>query len=207
MTKKLNKAEKLNKIICEDVKKLNPSTFIKHLVRQSVRDFNVFEEILDREEHAYWMWLHCLVKRNKPKQVVELGAAFGNSTIMMASVMPKDSKLISVDIGGIQPTWGNVNQYYPSLIPIWGNVLDLKIYPPSLNLKETDIWFIDTLHTAEHFAKELNLYNKFFKKGAIVACDDIHFNDMFAAWSKIPYDKCDNSFPCHADTGFGVFIC
>jgi len=202
----LNKAEKLNRQVLKLVKEFNYAGNIYHFVRQSVRDFKWFEEYLDKDNFAYWVWLHCLVKLKKPKQFVELGAAFGNSTISIASAMPKDSKLISVDIGGIQPTWGNVNQYYPCLLPIWGDDLDLKIYPPDVDLKKTDIWFIDTLHTADHFSKELKLYEKFFKKGAIVACDDIHFNDMFSVWKKIKHDKCDNSFPCHTKTGFGVFV-
>ena len=202
----MNKAEKLNKEVLELVKDFNYASNIYQFVRQSARGFEWFNEYLDKENFAYWVWLHCLVKMKKPKQFVELGAAFGNSTISIASAMPKRSSLISVDIGGIQPTWGNINQYYPCLTPIWGNDLDLKIYPPNVDLHKTDIWLIDTKHTAEHFSKEIELYTPFFKKGAIVACDDIHLNDMFFVWDKIPFDKCDNSFPCHSHTGFGVFV-
>ena len=202
----LNKAEKLNREVLELVKDFNYASNIYHFVRQAVRGFEWFQEYLNKDEFACWVWLHCLTKLKQPKQFVELGAAFGNSTISIATAMPKDSRLISVDIGGIQPTWGNLDQYYPSLLPIWGNDLDLKIYPKNIDLKKTDIWYIDSEHTAEHFQKELDLYSPFFKKGAIVACDDIHFNDMFSTWEKIPYEKCDNSFPCHTKTGFGVFV-
>ena len=199
----MNKAEKLHQEVLKVMDKLNYADFILHLRRAPIEEI---KNDCDRERAAYAMWLHSLVKLKKPKQVIELGAGWGNSTIMIGSVMPPDSKFYSVDLGLLKPPWGYLDQYYPSLTRILGNDLDLSLYPEGTQLEKTDIWYIDSEHTARHFRQELELYSPYFKKGAIVACDDIHLNDMEIVWNKLPYDKCDISYPCRPETGFGVFV-
>lgn len=160
---------------------------------ESIRGFN-----------RYYQWLACLMKLVKPKQVVELGAAAGISTIMMATELPKDSKLISVDIDK-DLAWKWMDREYPQVIKVLGDDLDLGIYPKDIDLDQTDIWFIDSLHTEEQLRKEFALYRPFWKKGAIVVLDDIKIPGLDKVWSEITEDKCETTVPNHY-TGFGHFI-
>ena len=158
----------------------------------------------DRGFNRYYQWLACLMKLTKPKQVVELGAAAGISTIIMALELPSDSKLISVDIDK-DLAWKWMDKEYPQVIKVLGDDLDLSIYPKDVDLSQTDVWFIDSLHTEDQLRRELSLYRPFFKKGAIVVLDDIKIPGLDTIWSEITEDKFETTIPNHY-TGFGHFI-
>ena len=154
------------------------------------------------KQNRYYKWLYCLVKRLKPSQVVELGAAAGISTIAMALALPPDSKIISVDINPEAWRWMKADY---NITKVLGDDLDLSIYPKDVDLAKTDLWFIDSLHEGDHLRKELELYKPFFKPGAVVVLDDIRINDgMLQVWNELPYDKCENTNPNHYP-GFGFF--
>lgn len=162
-------------------------------------------EIFEMSDHdnGYYKWLHAYVETKKPKQVVELGAAAGISTLLMATANP-ESKIISVDCD--TAAWRWMNREYPNVIKVYGDDLDLSIYPKDIDLFKTDFWFIDTLHTGTQLKEELKTYKKFFKKGAVIAFDDIHVNKgMEEVWNELPYEKLDVSARLHY-TGFGIAI-
>lgn len=174
-------------------------------------------EVYDRAENSnkYYQWLACLMRVLKPKQVVELGAAAGISTIMMATQLPKESKLYSVDIDP-SIAWKWMNRDYPQVVKILGDDTDICIWFKGLKyggpdesedelLSDTDVWFIDALHTKEHLQKELDLYRPYMKKGAVVVLDDIRMDGLWDIWEALPYDKCETTSPNHY-TGFGHFI-
>lgn len=155
--------------------------------------------------NLYYQWLACLIKLVKPKQVVELGAAAGISTTMMALELDKDAKLYSVDFDP-EIAWKWMSDEFPQVTKILGDTRDLSIYPKDIDLSKTEIWFFDSLHTQDQLEAELKLYTPFFKKGAILVFDDIHMNPgMEKVWNDLPYDKQDISNPCHW-SGFGVCI-
>lgn len=156
-------------------------------------------------QNLYYQWLACLIRLVKPSQVVELGPAAGISTIMMATQMKKDAKLYSVDIDR-DLAWKWLKFDYVQLRKILGDDLDMNIWPKDCDLSKTDIWFIDTLHTAEQLKKEIELYKKFWKKGTIVVLDDIRLPELWPVWESLPYDKCETTSPNHY-SGFGHFIC
>lgn len=155
--------------------------------------------------NLYYQWLACLMKLLKPKQVVELGGAAGISTIMMATSLPQDSKIYSVDFDP-EIAWKWMDREYPQVIKLLGDTRDLNIYPKDMELQATDIWFFDSLHTEDQLSSELKIYTPFFKEGAVLVFDDIHMNPgMERIWNELPYDKQDISTPCHW-SGFGVAI-
>lgn len=158
----------------------------------------------DRGQSLYYQWLACLIKLLKPKQVVELGSAAGISTIMMATELSKDSVLYSVDIDP-EIAWKWMSRDYPQVVKILGDDLDLSIFPKDCDLSQTDIWFIDSLHTEEQLRVELKLYTPFFKKGAVLVFDDIRIPGLDKVWAELPYDKHENTNPCHF-SGFGVAL-
>lgn len=157
-----------------------------------------------RGQNLYYQWLACLMKVVTPKQVVELGPASGISTIAMATQLDTDAKLYSVDIDE-SLAWKWMKYDYPQVTKILGDDLDMEIWSKNVDLKKTDVWFMDTLHTKEQLAKEVELYSPFFKEGAIVVLDDIRMEGLWDVWNSLPYDKCETTFPNHY-SGFGHFV-
>ena len=153
-----------------------------------------------RQDNRYYQWLACLVKFLQPKQIVELGAASGISTIMMLSELDKDAKLYSVD-NDPQIAWKWMSKDYPQLTKILSSDLDMEIWK-DIDLGKTDLFFIDTIHLAHQLEEEIKLYSPYWKKGAIVVFDDIRLNDMFPVWESLNYDKVENTNPNHY-SGFG----
>lgn len=153
--------------------------------------------------NGYYKFLHKFCELIKPDQIVELGAAAGISTMLMATGSP-ESKIISVDCD--PQAWNWMNREYPNVIKVHGDDLKLDIYPKDIDLSKTDFWFFDSLHTSAQLNAELELYKQFFKKGAILAFDDIHINEgMHEVWGNLPYEKLDVSERMHW-SGWGLAI-
>jgi cephalosporin hydroxylase len=157
-----------------------------------------------RGANKYYQWLACLTKLLKPKQVVELGAASGISTIMIATQLSPDAKFYSVDI---DPTiaWKWMEKDYPQVEKILGDDLNMAIWPGYADLNKTDLWFIDSLHTKEQLTKEIKLYKPYWKRGAVVVFDDIRMEGLWDVWQSLPYDKCETTNPNHY-SGFGHIV-
>jgi len=197
-------ANELDLIVTELVHRYDVTPILQHMGLVGSGQIAEIKNESDRGQNLYYQWLACLVKFIKPKQVVELGAAAGISTTMMAFELPKDSKLYSVDIDP-SIAWKWMDREYPQVIKVLGDDLDLSIYPKDCDLSQTDIWFIDSLHTEEQLRKEVELYKPFWKKGTIVVLDDIRQPGLDTVWNELPYDKCETTIPNHF-SGFGHFI-
>jgi hypothetical protein len=110
---------------------------------------------------------------------------------------------ITLAEGGLEFSY--VVDKYANFIPIVGDDLDLSVWPKDLDLKKTDLWFFDSLHTREQLTKELKLYTPFFKKGTILLFDDIRMDELWPIWEGLPYDKYELTDPCHY-TGYGIAV-
>lgn len=197
-------ANELDLKVCERVRRFDWGSNWEHFALVGAGQQGELRDT-SGQPNRYYKWLACLIQELKPKQVTELGAAAGISTLAMSLYMPPEGKIISVDY---DPTiaWQWMKPGYPNVIKILGDDLDLSIYPKDIKLDQTDIWFIDSLHTEEQLRKEFELYTQFFKKGAVVVLDDIHINEgMQKVWEELPYDKYDTTNPNHY-SGFGHFI-
>lgn len=164
-----------------------------------------YAEVYNRtgQWNLYYQWLFRLVQITKPKQIVELGAAAGISTLLMAVASP-ESKIYSVDYD--PQAWRWMKEDYPNVVKILGDTRDMNIWPKDVDLGKTDLWFFDSEHLFEVLNKEVELYKPFWKKDAIVVFDDIHLNEgMEKVWNSLDYPKCDNTNPCHY-SGFGFLI-
>lgn len=174
-------------------------------LRSAYEGTNDLSDVLNINGSAYYQWSVCLVDFIKPKQVVELGGAMGVWDICILHSLPKDSHLWSITLPEDGKEFSYVVDTYQNFHPVVGDDLNLSSWPKELDLSKTDLWFFDTIHTNEQVTKELRLYTPFFKKGAVLLFDDIRTNDMFTMWEKLPYDKHENTDPCHY-TGFGIAI-
>ena len=137
----MNKAEELDKKVAPVFTLYDLSSAqkevdqIKRIGGQSARD------IYDLERWAYYQWLPCLVRVTKPKQIVELGGAWGTSALMMLSELPDSSKLYSITLAE-EPAFKYIQEDYFNLVKIIGDDLDLNVWPKDMELGATDIWFI-----------------------------------------------------------------
>ena len=154
------------------------------------------------EDWSYYKWLGAYCREFKPKQVLELGGAWGTAAIIMAS--ETDGKVYSITLPE-EKAFAYVKKDYPNLIKVIGDDLDLNSWPKDLDLSQTDLFFIDTLHTKAQLEAELALYKPFFKKGAIIAFDDIHMSELFPVWLDLPFEKLDVS-QLHVPTGWGLAL-
>lgn len=177
-TTSLNKAEKfhcrvMGKLADYNLDKVNH--YFKGIENRGGHDLSNWKEIYRtyREEMWYpcwWYWyLACAVKVLKAKQVVELGADRGSGTLFMASELPEDGKLYSVDIKDV---WEYVPKDHPKIVKIQGDAGDLRIWK-DVDLSKTDLWVIDDSHATEHVRNEIKIYSPFWKEGAVVIFDDM----------------------------------
>lgn len=195
-------ASDFDKLVMEEIGKTDFNFLDEHL---TLVGWGQKDEVFNRsgKSNQYYQWLHCAMKLLRPRQVVELGAAAGISTILMATGLPSDSKLYSVDCD--PEAWRWMNREYIQVYKILGDDLNLNNYPKSVNLHETGFWFFDSLHSTEQLTKEIELYGPFFKPGAVIAFDDIRLPGMYEVWDKIKSDKIELTNPCHY-SGWGICI-
>ena len=212
-SKRKKKSSNRSKELFNDVNKrlenLNVDYFDKYFVGFSDRYKQIYASFLSEDSanySPYLMWLYALVRETKPKQVIELGAHWGMSTHMMLSALGEESKLYSVDI---KPDWRLV-QDDPRLVKVIGRSEEPSIFPPDVDLSSTDLWFIDTEHTYEQIQKEFSVYEKFWKKGAVVVLDDVLYFDerpqhtVYKFWDELDREKV-TSDTLHV-SGFGMFV-
>lgn len=124
------------------------------------------------------------------KIYAEIGSRYGGSLLYFGRLMPKNSKLIAIDLPN--GPWGHVNSeislksiadtlnsegYNVELI--FGDSKSKEIEDKlvsSLNNQQIDILFIDGDHSLLGVASDINVYTKYVKKDGIVIfhdCGDI----------------------------------
>lgn len=157
----------------------------------------------ENEIWDYYKWLGAYCREFQPAQVIELGGAWGTAAIIMTS--ETEGKVYSITLPE-EKAFVYAKKDYLNLIKVIGDDLNLNSWPKDMELGVTDFWFVDSLHTEKQLKAELELYKPFFKKGAIIAFDDIHLPELFPIWLDLPYEKLDVSH-LHTPTGWGLAIC
>lgn len=163
------------------------------------------EDVLNINGNRYYQLAPSITKVLKPKQIVELGGAMGVWDLMVLNGDYQDFTLYSITLPEHGLEFAYIVDKYPNFVPVVGDDLDLANWPKELDLSKTDLWFFDSLHTAEQLQKELDLYTPFFKKGAVLLFDDIRMQELWPIWDALPYDKHEITDPCHY-SGYGIAI-
>ena len=131
------------------------------------------------------------VKLIEDKKVyVEIGSRYGGSLLHFGRLMPKNSKLVAIDLPN--GPWGHLNSEFSlkevsNVLTSEGYVVDLILSDSkhkqtedrlvsSLNGDPIDILFIDGDHSLYGVSSDICIYTKYVKKGGIVVfhdCGDI----------------------------------
>ena len=112
-----------------------------------------------------------VIKKHKPRRILELGTLFGYSAILMARLLPKDGKVITVEINERNARIAEENIEEAGLAErievLVGDALE--IIP---RLKDSfDLLFIDA--AKEQYLHYLKLAEKNLHKGSVVVADNV----------------------------------
>jgi predicted O-methyltransferase YrrM len=173
-----------------------------NLLRLVQNDKLVMSYITEGQGGFYYQFLALFVKYFKPQNILELGNAYGISTVMMYSELSPNAKLTSVDIDKDQ-------RYVPEEIYkdsrvrfIWGDALDLNIYKGNIP-NNIDFLFTDTVHFYQQVKDEYDVYVSLLSDGAFILIDDIYVKDKSKLFKELPFEKWDLTSWCHGN-GFGL---
>lgn len=156
--------------------------YFSHLNKGDDRDIQYYTEIYRKYDHYpcyFYQYLASLIKIIQPKVVVEIGADRGASALCMASELPLDGKLYSIDI---VDGWQYVPKDHPQIVKILGDsVLVTDKIPHSI-----DLMLIDGDHTDDTVRNEVKTYSPFWHKDTVVVFDDCR--DTMRAVKELTYD-------------------
>ena len=167
-----------------DIKKLNKNYTSESLIDYAfnkneglIKPFQIKSEILR---------LLKIIKKEKPKIVIEIGTAGGGTLFLISKSIPEDSLIISIDLPG-----GSFGYGYPKikmrlfksfsrpkqkmyLIRADSHKTDtLRKVKKILNNKSVDFLFIDGDHSYEGVKKDFEMYSPLVKKAGIIGFHDI----------------------------------
>ena len=114
----------------------------------------IWDDVMNVNGCANYVFSACLMDVLKPKQVVELGGAMGTWSICVLQTLPAESQLYSITLPEDGREFMFVVDKYPNFHPIVGDCLDMKNWE-GVDLLQTDIWYFDTMHNYEQLTKEL----------------------------------------------------
>ena len=169
-----------------DKSTLNNSSLIKPEAKIYFDQYEVskYNEIKDKliENKCSDMWgnqrefLNGLVRKFKPKKILEIGVFRGGSSIVLLNAIEdfKDSHLYSIDLDSRQEVGDCVNKYFPNLSKKW-TLFNGKIateYMEEIG-DNIDMVFIDTAHFEPGEIMDFLIVLPFLKENAIVAFHDI----------------------------------
>ena len=168
------------------IKKVSSFPFIKprekiYFDQYDVEKFNEIKNSLENTKCSN-MWanqkefLNGLVRKFKPKKVVEVGTLYGGSSIIILNAIDdlKDSKLYSIDLDTREKVGECVPKYFPNLMKKWtlfkGNIATAFLEQIGNNI---DMALFDTSHQEPGEIMDFLMVLPFLKENAIVAFHDI----------------------------------
>ena len=131
-------------------------------------------------------FLNGIIRKYKPKKIVEIGVAKGGSSIIILNAIKdlKNSHLYSIDLGDVPIVGSCVNKYFPYLSKKWtlfkGSITANYIEKIGKNI---DLAFIDSAHFEPGEILDFLMILPFLKEKAFVIIHDI---DHQITYSKGP---------------------
>ena len=131
-------------------------------------------------------FLNGIIRKFKPKKIVELGVNRGGSSIIILNAIKdlKDSKLYSIDLASSKRIGECVSKYFHNFLNKW------KLYTGNIAVKfiekigkKIDMAFIDTAHFEPGEILDFLMVLPFLKDGALVGFHDIAHQIKLAGWN------------------------
>ena len=121
-------------------------------------------------------FLNGVVRKLKPKKIVEVGCRFGGSSIVMLNAIDdfKDSKLYSIDLDTAETVGECAKKYFPNLYKKW-TLFKGKMASEVIEQigGDIDMAFFDTTHLEPGEILDFLMVLPFLKENAIVVFHDI----------------------------------
>jgi len=145
--------------------------------------------------------LQEIIWKVRPNLIIETGIARGGSLIFSASILELlsgDGRVVGVDIDIREHNRVEIEQHplYPRIRMIQGSSVDPEIFRQVEREAETRdrvLVILDSNHTHEHVARELQLYAPLVTKGSYLIVFDTIIEDMPSDFSAgRPWGKDDN---------------
>jgi predicted O-methyltransferase YrrM len=114
----------------------------------------------------------AIIKKYKPKNILEIGTLYGYSAILMADKLPEDGKLITLEVDKLIADIARKNIADAGLLDrkidvIVANALEII---PNLDWK-FDLLFLDA--AKDEYLKYLKLSEKKLNKGSVIIADNV----------------------------------
>ena len=148
--------------------------------KYDIEKYNMIKYKLKEECVDMWAnqkeFLNGVVRKFKPKKIVEVGCRAGGSSIVMLNAIDdfEDSKLYSIDLDSSEQVGECVNKYFPNLMKKWtlfkGKIAAEYIEQIGNNI---DIAFFDTTHVEPGEILDFLMVLPFLKENAVVIFHDI----------------------------------
>jgi len=130
--------------------------------------------------------LQEIIWKVRPNLIIETGIARGGSLIFSASILELlggDGRVVGVDIDIREHNRIEIEQHqlYPRIKMIQGSSVDPEIFPQvkrEAEGREPVLVILDSNHTHEHVARELQLYAPLVTKGSYLIVFDTIIEDM-----------------------------
>lgn len=162
--------------------------------KYEVEKFNKIKYKLIQKCSDMWKnqkeFLNGVVRKFKPKKIVEVGTHFGGSAIVMLNAIDdfKDSKLYSIDLDPSETVGQCVHKYFPNLLEKWtlfkGKIACEYIEQIGNNI---DMAFFDTIHAEPGEILDFLMVLPFLKENAIVGFHDIAIQITHLQEKSAPY--------------------
>ena len=171
---------------------------LAHIMDEAAYHHYAFQNV----GHMYYVYLAKLVRKLRPRRVVELGTDIGRSALFMMTQLPAEAELWTVEVGPHEAIDLAPFRDDPRLHVVKGNDLDSQVIAQVGG--EIDLLFIDTNHEFAQVAAEWLIYRDRLSAYGIAAFDDIHLNPgMERFWQGLEDPKHDCGNELHV-SGFGL---
>ncbi|MCX6716551.1 MAG: hypothetical protein NTV72_01360 [Candidatus Taylorbacteria bacterium] len=189
-------------------------------IRKEIKNFQISKKALvkftdsetDKEFLSYidgvggyaLKFLPSIIEKLGIKSVLELGNKEGVSTLCIWDHLPKDGKMITVDIDKDQRYCPDAMFKDPRVKFVFGDVSNPNIYEKVFP-ENIEFMYMDTIHYFFQASDEFAVNKHFLADKALVAVDDINLNDKRKFFDGLKYTKWDMTDLCHA-SGWGLFL-
>ena len=199
--------ENIDKAISElrkEIKKITISP--RALVKFTNSDEDQYAlTFIDGDKIGYYLkFIPAICQKLNLKNILELGNREGFSTLCIWDHLPKDGSFVSVDIVKDLRFCPDAMFTDERVRFVYGDVSDPTIYNDNYP-RDIDFMFMDTIHYDYQATDEFEVNQYFLADKALVAIDDINFNDKRKFFDRLPYQKWDLTDLCH-DSGWGLFL-